>query len=243
MKKILIVFLTTISTSCFGQKNTQSGRVYQINNSGSNVARDQYNYYYIGSRAVNLAGNFVDDGDGNKYAVFKFDNLLWLGANLNTLLSKNECSCFDDKYKNCLRNGRLYSYWGAINACRKLGVGWRLPTYLEFEKLALSHKGGYVHYKIFGKNEEFGNPEQGYINLYEGGITGFNNILSGKQSLGIYSGLGICSGFWSTGRPCHGYFKASQTGFLTYSDHDYIDETCVDTTWRLSCRCVKEINK
>src|SRR5688572_4717187 len=74
-----------------------------------------------------LHDSLVVDSDGNKYPVkILLDGNLWMTANLNLEISNSYC--YDNIKKNCEQYGRLYTWESAIQGCKLLGEGWRLPT-------------------------------------------------------------------------------------------------------------------
>jgi len=81
----------------------------------------------------------------------------------------------------CRVYGRLYTWEGAIQACRE--VGWRLPTKEEWKSLILS----------------YGNEFNAFKDLVKGGESGFDAILGGHYYPdGTFEDLEMIGSYWSS---------------------------------------------
>lgn len=111
------------------------------------------------------------------------DGKTWLIKNLN--VEVEDSYCYKNKSKNCQKYGRLYSWEAAKEACKQLGLGWRLPTDEEWRNMI---------------NQYGGEGKAAYQALIEGGSTGFSAQLGGNRySSGIYNySIGISGGYWSS---------------------------------------------
>lgn len=79
--------------------------------------------------------NTIQDHDGNSYTTKTFpDNKTWMTANLN--INIPESYCYEDSVKYCKQYGRLYTWKAAMEGCKLLGNGWRLPTNEEWQQMA-----------------------------------------------------------------------------------------------------------
>lgn len=75
---------------------------------------------------------FVDPRDGKSYRYTDIGGVRWMGDNLN--YSTANSWCYDDDEANCDRDGRLYTFESAQNACPD---GWRLPTKKEWDDMVV----------------------------------------------------------------------------------------------------------
>ena len=114
----------------------------------------------------------VQDSDGNSYAVkVMSDGRMWTTENLRLALP--DSYCHGDDESECLRVGRLYTWAGAVEACGRLGTGWRLPTEDEWRQLANAYGG------TLGDSSG-----RAFADLRAGGSSGFNAALGGNREAG-----------------------------------------------------------
>ena len=170
---------------------------------------------------------------GMEYGTFQLDGIHWLSKNMT--LETGDSWCYDNK-KDCGELGRLYNWTSAMDACKSLGEGWRLPTLEEWKKLATQF-GGYYD---FLEDKENGQSKQANRALIKGGSSLVNIPLAGWR--------GSNGGFESADRS--GYY-------WTATDRDEIDAWCLvfapdggkltvrpaDKEMGFSCRCVRTIGK
>jgi uncharacterized protein (TIGR02145 family) len=129
----------------------------------------------------------LSDGDGNSYTVkVMSDGNTWTTTNLRLALPGSYCH--GDAASECLRLGRLYTWASALEACTRLGTGWRLPTDDEWRHLARSY-GGLL-----------GDAQGGAASsdLLAGRPSGFNALLGGnRESDGGYARLDEHGLYWT----------------------------------------------
>jgi uncharacterized protein (TIGR02145 family) len=131
----------------------------------------------------------LHDVDGNAYVLRDMpDGQIWMTDNLR--LGHPDSYCYDDSASECLRYGRLYTWAAAVEACRLLGTGWRLPTDDEWSQLAKGYGG------VRGDSEDRG--QSAHTSLLRGGVSGFNAVLGGGRELGgTYARIEEHGFYWS----------------------------------------------
>jgi uncharacterized protein (TIGR02145 family) len=127
------------------------------------------------------------------------DGKQWMTHNLdvNTVPSY----CYEDAELNCRRYGRLYTWESALQVCRSLGDGWRLPTDDEWRQLA-KHYGG-----VSEDSDDKG--KAAYQALLAEGSSGFSALLGGGRSEdGQYARLEAHGFYWTASEtdPASGWF-------------------------------------
>jgi uncharacterized protein (TIGR02145 family) len=115
------------------------------------------------------------------------DKKLWMTENLDIAIANSFCP---EDSTLCNEFGRLYTWKAAIEGCRTLGKGWRLPTNEEWQNLAKQYGG------IVDDSED--NGRSAYVNLSEDSSAGFNALLAGnRQADGTYERLGAHGFYWT----------------------------------------------
>ena len=130
------------------------------------------------------------DKDGNSYTIkIMPDDKKWMTTNLNVNIPGSY------EYKNAEQKtrqyGRLYVWQSALEACKLLGEGWRLPTNEEWQEMAKWY-GGVVD----------DSPDSGkaaYQALIDGGKAAFNAVYGGRRDAtdGNYSRVGDHGFYWT----------------------------------------------
>lgn len=124
-------------------------------------------------------GSFKDARDGRTYKTVFLNNKEWMSEDLKYDIA-GESWCFKDEAANCDKNGKVYSWKGALKACPS---GWRLPSIEEWRRMV--NKAGGHQYSI---------PK-----LVKGGQSGLDIIISGQRSYsGTWANLGQHVKYWSS---------------------------------------------
>jgi uncharacterized protein (TIGR02145 family) len=117
------------------------------------------------------------------------DGKMWTTRNLNFKIANSYC--YDDDEGNCKIYGRLYTWEAAREGCKLIGRGWRLPSELEWKKMA-KHYGG-----IVGDSDDDG--KAAYEMLINNGESLFNILLSGGRDLdGAYRRIEEHGFYWTS---------------------------------------------
>jgi uncharacterized protein (TIGR02145 family) len=85
--------------------------------------------------------SMISDSDNNTYPVTYKGDRIWMTQNMGLEIPGEKHSIYFNKNEELAQNkfiGRLYSYSAAMQACKDLGVGWRLPSLEDFTYLAKS---------------------------------------------------------------------------------------------------------
>lgn len=167
------------------------------------------------------------------YKTLIINGKTWMAENLNHEVANSWC--YDDDPANCRKYGRLYTWQAALDACKALGNGWRLPTDEEWKSMANSFGG----YEDIWKHRVIGDPKKSYEKLLEGenGKDGFAALLGGyRGSYSGYSSLGMDGIYWSgtekDAEAAWNYIFGSKNGKL----FRYIRGK---EAFGISCRCIK----
>ncbi|HOY18480.1 MAG TPA: FISUMP domain-containing protein [Haliscomenobacter sp.] len=178
-------------------------------------------------RATTLQYGKVVDLEGNTYRSIQLGGLAWTADNLN-LYVKGLSSCFQHHNAYCRRFGKLYTWIGAQEACKRLGSGWRLPSLEEWEKL----------FRVYDQERNFQHGSAKAFNaLLRGGKSGFEVRGAGYFTPESgFTGAYYDAGFW-TNTPTVG-LEAYQVLFLGRSKMAY--HGFAAQGYALSCRCVRD---
>lgn len=167
-----------------------------------------------------------------QYKVISLANRTWLSQNLDTLVTGSWCY---DTTSNCQKYGRLYTWEAAVNVCKSIGGGWRLPTDEDWKALALA-TGGY--YDEDSKYEEQDSKLAAKILLYE--TDGFEAVKGGfRFANGEFKALGARGVYWTSTTTLHNKGEAYVFDFLQDGEMD-LWRRKVPKSQACSCRCVKD---
>lgn len=125
---------------------------------------------------VALSG-IVMTTNGQQTNTIKIGTQTWMASNLNAIVPGSWN--YNDDPKLGARNGRLYTYQAAKNACPS---GWRLPTLKEWSVLLDKLGGENKAAPIMLKSSQEG---------------GFNAKLSGLATIGNFQLLDSYGAFWT----------------------------------------------
>lgn len=137
---------------------------------------------------------FTDPRDNQQYRIAQFGQQVWMTQNLN--YSPVSFSwCYDNSNTNCNQYGRLYDYYGALEA---VPPGWHLPTDAEWDTLVNFLGGADVAGGAMKALTTWNFPNTGATNS-----SGFHALASGfyyrfSLSQGIFTSLGNEAFFYSS---------------------------------------------
>ncbi len=155
------------------------------------------------------------------------DQKVWMTKNLNLIVENSFCPADS---LNCQLYGRLYTWKAAIEGCRALAEGWRLPTNEEWQNMA----------KLYGGIVDDSNDQgkAAYINLSEDGIGGFNALLAGnRQPDGDYQRLGAHGFYWTATES-----DSTEAWFYNFAKNATLLNHHTGSKLRaISVRCVKKL--
>lgn len=155
------------------------------------------------------------------YKTIILNGKTWMAQNLD--INVRGSWCYGDKDENCYKYGRLYTWQAAQEACKQLGLGWRLPSYEEWIALG----------------DQFGDGEGGYKALIDGGKTDFAALLGGIRGPdGASYYLNLAGHYWS-GSAIGGTNTAYNFSFTKQNERAFSNSTYKSNA--LSCRCLKEM--
>jgi uncharacterized protein (TIGR02145 family) len=174
----------------------------------------------------------LKDRDGNTYTTKLFpDNNIWMTENLK--ISIPGSYCYEDKIENCNQYGRLYSWTSAIEGCKALGEGWRLPTNQEWQQMARSFGGVGDDSKDSGRTA--------YHALMQKGNAQFNAVLGGsRDSNGDYRRLEAHGFYWTATETdtATAWFYNFGRGGQMLNRHEEGEKQRAN-----SVRCIKDVGK
>ena len=174
-------------------------------------------------------GEFTDLRDFHTYPIVTIGSLIWMGENLDYA---HDSSWYYDNDPGNDTLGRLYNYYGAMNACPD---GWRLPSDEDWWDLeiALGMNPVYAHTDSL----EWRNTAGVGTALKEGGSSGFEAKYGGSRLPGdLYHQIGQYARFWCSSE----YDEAEGFRRALYIGSTQINRERFDKRTGYSVRCVKE---
>ncbi len=226
-----VVFADTITVEAQGGQGPYTysvdGKYFSFLNKFINLSLGEYRVfvqdanrcYGIAKATVEYKAGFYDSRSETTYPVVKKGKQIWLGSNLRYTV-QDSTWCYNDLSENCEKNGALYVWKTARNACPS---GWRLPTAADWAELRDT---------LAGQGDV-------YALLTEEGRTGFNLKLTGQRSFDDYNGDGQIAALWTSDFTVNGSdttytaFEVSNTGNVTIN-------TSHNNQSALSVRCVRQ---
>ena len=94
----------------------------------------------VGCGGGDSRDGLLSDAEGNTYVLREMlDGRTWMTDNLH--LARPDWSLLRRRCIGVLRLGRLYTWASALESCRLLGTGWRLPTDDEWRQMVRRYGG------------------------------------------------------------------------------------------------------
>lgn len=167
---------------------------------------------------------FVDVRNGESYRYTDVGGKRWMGDNLNYEVA--DSWCYDNLQSNCDRDGRLYTFESAQEACPE---GWRLPTKNEWDRL-IAEIGQNPGNKMKKKNV------WGYITPASNDVC-FSATPSGYKNLnnGVFTTQDFFAFWWTSSSNSEGVIAKS----ISYDNAVVIEDTFLGER-ALSVRCIKK---
>lgn len=224
-------------------------------NSSENYFNIDYPYTFLSCRCIQdtipkKSKQLESENFSYKGYAYKVmdDGKYWLTENLR--INTGESSSLYPEFESLGElYGRLYTWIGAKEACKKLGNGWRLPTEKDWEKLLIAEKngvsnGGYLNTTGLVNTPYGASETRGYLHHIENGHSGFNAQLGGQStSDGKFYGLFKLGAYWSStlayeNQPfIYTFIYESESAFLKKRIEKQIAK---NQFWKFSCRCVND---
>jgi Ca-activated chloride channel family protein len=158
------------------------------------------------------------------------DGREWTTENVNLEVLDVGSYCADPArhWETCQRDGQLYTWPTAFEACEALGPGWRLPTNEDWRLLAKSAGGV--------RDDSSDQGAKAYAALVNRGRAGFNVALAGGRTAdGQYEHVGAHGFYWTaTERDANRAWFYDFGGSKMLSRHSDGEKTRA-----LSVRCVR----
>lgn len=155
------------------------------------------------------------------------DGRVWTTENLKMKTPQSHCQ--KDEHLLCDHYGRLYTWENARKACKKIGNNWRLPTNEEWLALATAYGGI--------QENSIDNGKLAYLNLVNGGTSGFNALLGGnREANGTYNRLEAHGFYWTATE-----YNREQAWFYNFAKGPAIlNRHTGDKSRAASVRCIKK---
>ncbi|MEP7322564.1 MAG: FISUMP domain-containing protein [Saprospiraceae bacterium] len=185
----------------------------------------------IPASATELYGkedSLLKDKEGNKYSIKIFSgNTIWMTSNLK--LNIPGSYCYDNEQMHCNQYGRLYTWEAAQQGCAQLGVGWRLPSKIDWQLLISNF--------IDNPADTLANRKTAYKELILGGKSKFNALLGGgRNSEDTFKRVDEHGFYWTAGsidKTQAWYYNFGKGSLALYLQNEG------EKSMAISVRCVK----
>jgi uncharacterized protein (TIGR02145 family) len=191
--------------------------------SGSNISSSDANISSANTNnsQIEKKGTFTDTRDGREYSWTRIGSTLWMTENLAYNPGGQGFWSYKNEESNVETFGYLYDWETAQKACPE---GWRLPTKYDFTYL----------------RQNLGvRPRSVFISGIEGGASGFNAVLGGRQLDSRFDEpLGKFGRYWSSTT------EDGRHGWCLYfiGPKEIAEIVPVHNKSGISVRCVKSAN-
>ena len=169
-----------------------------------------------------LKGSVMDPRDRNTYNTVKIGDQWWMAENLNYTITNSWC--YENKFENCQKYGRLYTWNDAKTICPE---GWHLPNDNEWEKLFEAVGGQSNAHKVLKSRTGWGSDHNGTDAF------GFTALPAGYSDDGYFQLEGENAFFWSSTE-----INGDYANYMSYTDRALLLNTSKKIG--MSVRCVKD---
>lgn len=182
-------------------------------------------------------GTFIDPRDGKVYKWVRIGDKMWMAENLNYYTT--DSWCYKNSQINCEANGRLYTWFTAMNACP---TNWDLPSDDEWKtlekELGISQKkADNVGWRGLSQGNQMKSTYGWMDNGFGDNSSGFNAIPGGYFSYdGKFSSLGVSGCWWSATE----YNTSDAWRRMLGSSFERVRRNTFHKGSGLSVRCVKD---
>ena len=164
----------------------------------------------------------MDPRDRNTYNTVKIGDQWWMAENLNRPSANSWC--YENKFENCQKYGRLYTWNDAKAICPE---GWHLPNDNEWEKLFEAVGGQSNAHKVLKSRTGWGSDHNGTDAF------GFTALPAGYSDDGYFKFEGENAFFWSSTE-----INGDYANYMSYTDRALLLNT--SKKLGMSVRCVKD---
>jgi uncharacterized protein (TIGR02145 family) len=183
----LALALASLSVACSGAP--EGDTVEQDSYLRGDAGRDARVTVDADGGADGGAGTFVDPRDGQSYPTIKLGTKTWLAKNLNFAIAGSSF-CYGDDARNCVTDGRLYTFTVARPACP---VPFRLGTDDDWKSLETAVGMDDAELDLEGYSTVRGTNEGTTLKS----AAGFGARMAGFRSGATYEALGDRTYFWT----------------------------------------------
>lgn len=210
-----------------------------------------------------VCGQNILDRDNYSYPTVQIDDQCWLGANLRTKTKADgtcindaftvPCpdasssddnagrSCYDNNESNCMTDGALYTWTGAMSPSTKEGeqgicpLGWHIPTAAEWHELE--------YFFVDGNNtcdpdrDNIEDCSSAGTHLQEAAATDFAALLAGyRQDGAFFNDRGSNGEFWTSTEG----IKDDARQYVISGSSDLVNRRLMGKNQSSSVRCLKD---